>query len=153
METGDRGYEGATALHQALDAAGVRHVWFEGPGSHEWQVWRKHLQDFAPRLFRPGAVKKPSRKRSGCLAGTVSSYRFVAHGGGSPRSAGSENSDGLTSQAQLDGCPLCRRSGGPLDADQPSSHGRWYLATGFGVGQPEREGGRGTSPAICTDII
>ena len=56
--TGDRGYAGATSLHQALDAAGVRHSWFEGPGSHEWQVWRKHLQDFAPRLFRGSAGKK-----------------------------------------------------------------------------------------------
>ena len=56
--TGDRGYAGATSLHQALDAAGVRHCWFEGPGSHEWQVRRKHLQDFAPRLFRGSAGKK-----------------------------------------------------------------------------------------------
>ena len=56
--TGDRLYEGARSLHQALDAASVRHVFFEGPGSHEWQVWRKHLQDFAPRLFRAGAEKK-----------------------------------------------------------------------------------------------
>jgi len=56
--TGDRGYAGATSLHQALDAAGVRHSWFEGPGSHEWQVWRKHLQDFAPRLFRGSVGKK-----------------------------------------------------------------------------------------------
>jgi enterochelin esterase family protein len=59
--TGDGGYQAATALHKALDAAGVRHVWFEGPGSHEWQVWRKHLRDFAPRLFRADAVKKTTR--------------------------------------------------------------------------------------------
>ena len=56
--SGDRGYAGATALHKGLEAAGVRHVWFEGPGSHEWQVWRMHLQDFAPRLFRGSAVQK-----------------------------------------------------------------------------------------------
>jgi enterochelin esterase-like enzyme len=56
--TGDRLHPGATSLHQALTAAGVRHVWFEGPGSHEWQVWRKHLHDFAPRLFRGGAAKQ-----------------------------------------------------------------------------------------------
>jgi enterochelin esterase family protein len=56
--SGDRGFAGATALHEALDAAGVRHVWFEGPGSHEWQVWRKHLHDFAPRLFRGTAGTK-----------------------------------------------------------------------------------------------
>jgi enterochelin esterase family protein len=47
----DRGYASGKACHEALAAAGIRHVWFEGPGSHEWQVWRKHLQDLAPRLF------------------------------------------------------------------------------------------------------
>jgi enterochelin esterase-like enzyme len=50
--TGDGLHAGALALHQALDQAGVHNVWFEGPGLHEWQVWRKHLQDFAPRLFQ-----------------------------------------------------------------------------------------------------
>jgi enterochelin esterase family protein len=50
--TEDRLYHGAKALHETLQAAGVEHVWFELPGSHEWQVWRKHLHDFAPRLFR-----------------------------------------------------------------------------------------------------
>lgn len=50
--TGDRGYPAMTDLHDALTAANVKHVWFDGPGSHEWQVWRKHLHDLAPRLFR-----------------------------------------------------------------------------------------------------
>lgn len=48
----DGGYERGKALHQTLEASGVKHVWFEGPGGHEWQVWRKHLLDIAPRLFR-----------------------------------------------------------------------------------------------------
>jgi enterochelin esterase family protein len=40
------------ALHEALDAAGVKHVTFESEGtSHEWQTWRRSLHDFAPRLF------------------------------------------------------------------------------------------------------
>jgi enterochelin esterase family protein len=47
----DRGFQGAKSLHESLEAAGIEHVWLEGPGSHEWQVWRKHLHDFAPRLF------------------------------------------------------------------------------------------------------
>jgi enterochelin esterase family protein len=55
--TEDRAYTGAKALHEALEKAQVRHVWFEGAGSHEWQVWRKHLHDFAPRLFRAGATR------------------------------------------------------------------------------------------------
>jgi enterochelin esterase family protein len=51
----DRGYEGAKSLHESLQAAGIEHVWFEGPGSHEWQVWRKHLHSLAPLLFRKNA--------------------------------------------------------------------------------------------------
>jgi enterochelin esterase-like enzyme len=38
---------------QALQAAGIRLVYFESPGTaHEWQTWRRDLNDFAPRLFR-----------------------------------------------------------------------------------------------------
>jgi len=50
--TGDFLYPSAVALHQNLDKAGIRNVWSEGPGLHEWQVWRKHLHEFAPLLFR-----------------------------------------------------------------------------------------------------
>jgi enterochelin esterase-like enzyme len=55
--TEDRLYAGAKSFHSALSSAGIEHVWMEGPGSHEWQVWRKHLHDLAPRLFRT----KPAR--------------------------------------------------------------------------------------------
>ena len=38
---------------EALKAAGVRLVYFESNGTaHEWQTWRRHLNDFVPRLFR-----------------------------------------------------------------------------------------------------
>ncbi len=41
------------ALHEALDKAGIQHVYWESPGTdHEWQTWRRNLKDFAPRLFR-----------------------------------------------------------------------------------------------------
>jgi enterochelin esterase family protein len=50
--TEDRLIDGARQMHQALAERKVEHVWSEGPGSHEWQVWRKHLFDFAPRLFQ-----------------------------------------------------------------------------------------------------
>ena len=43
---------GRTDFHEKLAKAGLRHVWFECDGTHEWQVWRKHLHEFAPRLFR-----------------------------------------------------------------------------------------------------
>jgi len=45
-------YKAATTVHESLAASKVEHVWFEGEGSHEWQVWRKHLYDLAPRLFK-----------------------------------------------------------------------------------------------------
>jgi enterochelin esterase family protein len=44
---------GMKALHEALDKTGVKHVYFESPGTaHEWLTWRRCLNDFAPRLFR-----------------------------------------------------------------------------------------------------
>lgn len=52
------GYASGKKLHETLEAAGIKHVWFETAGSHEWQVWRKSLYDFAPRLFRSGAARK-----------------------------------------------------------------------------------------------
>lgn len=48
----DRLFAGGREIHQALTAHKVEHVWVEGPGAHEWQVWRKHLYEFAPRLFK-----------------------------------------------------------------------------------------------------
>lgn len=40
-------------LHEALDKAGVKNVYFESEGTaHEWLTWRRSLNDFAPRLFR-----------------------------------------------------------------------------------------------------
>jgi enterochelin esterase-like enzyme len=38
--------------HEALEKAGIKHVWVESSGSHVWTVWRKYLADFAPRLFQ-----------------------------------------------------------------------------------------------------
>jgi len=41
------------AAVQALKASGVRVVYFESYGTaHEWQTWRRDLNDLAPRLFR-----------------------------------------------------------------------------------------------------
>jgi enterochelin esterase family protein len=40
-------------LHEALTKAGVRHVYYESPGTaHEWLTWRRDLHEFAPLLFR-----------------------------------------------------------------------------------------------------
>ena len=37
--------------HEALEKAGIKHLWLESSGAHVWTVWRKYLADFAPRLF------------------------------------------------------------------------------------------------------
>ena len=49
-----------TRLMEALESSsallkqrGIRHVTFTSEGTaHEWHSWRRHLHDFAPRLFR-----------------------------------------------------------------------------------------------------
>jgi len=38
--------------HEALEKAGIKHVWVESSGGHVWTVWRKYLADFVPRLFQ-----------------------------------------------------------------------------------------------------
>jgi enterochelin esterase-like enzyme len=46
-------YQYLKPFHETLEKLGVRHVFYESPGtSHEWLTWRRHLNDFAPRLFR-----------------------------------------------------------------------------------------------------
>jgi len=45
-------FPGVMKSQEALDKAGIRHVWVESDGAHTWTVWRKYLADFAPRLFR-----------------------------------------------------------------------------------------------------
>src|SRR3984957_9935108 len=44
---------GIGSAAKALKAAGVQLTYFESQGSaHEWQTWRRDLNDLAPRLFR-----------------------------------------------------------------------------------------------------
>jgi len=46
-------HSGIEQLHTSLNEVGVKHVFYESPGtSHEWQTWRRDLKDFAPRLFQ-----------------------------------------------------------------------------------------------------
>lgn len=45
--------DGIKGANDALRAAGVKVTYVESAGtSHEWQTWRRALNDFAPRLFR-----------------------------------------------------------------------------------------------------
>ena len=42
----------AKALTAALTARGVNHIFRITEGRHEWVVWRHHLREVAPLLFR-----------------------------------------------------------------------------------------------------
>jgi enterochelin esterase family protein len=45
--------DGSRAFHQALEKAGIKHVYYESPRTaHEWQTWRRSLHEFAPLLFQ-----------------------------------------------------------------------------------------------------
>ena len=51
-EEPERMREGIRRLHASLTEAKIDHVYYESPGTdHEWQTWRRDLNDFAPRLF------------------------------------------------------------------------------------------------------
>src|SRR5206468_1973127 len=59
-----RMYDGVKGYHEALEKAGIRHVYYESPGtSHEWLTWRRCLHEFAPLLFAdaPSAAGRPAR--------------------------------------------------------------------------------------------
>jgi len=44
---------GGRNFHHALGQAGIKHVYYESPGTaHEWQTWRRSLHEFAPLLFQ-----------------------------------------------------------------------------------------------------
>lgn len=49
----ERMHQPARQMHQTLEKAGIRNVFYESQGtSHEWQTWRRDLHEFAPLLFR-----------------------------------------------------------------------------------------------------
>jgi enterochelin esterase-like enzyme len=62
-----RMFEGIKNYHQALEKAGIKHTYYESPGTgHEWLTWRRCLHEFAPLLFgntsasagRPGRMPR-----------------------------------------------------------------------------------------------
>jgi enterochelin esterase family protein len=49
----ERMYTGVKNFHQALEKAGIKHIYYESPGtSHEWQTWRRSLRQFASLIFK-----------------------------------------------------------------------------------------------------
>jgi enterochelin esterase-like enzyme len=46
-------HQGSQTLHEALEHAGVKNVFYESQGTaHEWHTWRRDLNEFAPKLFQ-----------------------------------------------------------------------------------------------------
>jgi enterochelin esterase family protein len=49
----ERMYSGVKGFHEALEKAGIKHVYYESPGTaHEWQTWRRSLRQFASLIFK-----------------------------------------------------------------------------------------------------
>jgi len=45
--------EGNKKFNEQLDKGGIKHVYYESPGTaHEWQTWRRILCGFVPLLFQ-----------------------------------------------------------------------------------------------------
>ena len=64
-EEPERMKQGIQRLHTSLDEAKIQHVYSESPGTdHEWQTWRRNLEDFAPRLFQPAGRKQVTQNRN-----------------------------------------------------------------------------------------
>ena len=60
----ERMRQGIVKLHTSLEAAKIDHVFSESPGTdHEWQTWRRNLEDFAPRLFQAAGQKQVTDRR------------------------------------------------------------------------------------------
>jgi enterochelin esterase family protein len=49
----ERMYTGIKTFHDELDKAGIKHIYYESPGTgHEWQTWRRSLRQFAGLIFK-----------------------------------------------------------------------------------------------------
>jgi enterochelin esterase-like enzyme len=49
----ERMYNSVNNLHLALENIGIKHIYYESPGtSHEWLTWRRSLHQFASLLFK-----------------------------------------------------------------------------------------------------
>lgn len=48
----DTAFENLKKFHNSLTDHGINHIWHEMDGSHEWQVWRNHIYEFAQKIFK-----------------------------------------------------------------------------------------------------
>lgn len=54
---GERFYNSVKSYRDALEEGGIKTIFYESPGTaHEWQTWRRCLNEFAPRLFQTSAA-------------------------------------------------------------------------------------------------
>jgi hypothetical protein len=52
-ESGDRDLVSARQQQSNVKGRGIMSVYYESPGTaHEWLMWRRHLREFAPLLFK-----------------------------------------------------------------------------------------------------
>ena len=49
----ERMYQGVKNFHLELEKAGIKHIYYESPGTaHEWLTWKRSLNQFASLLFK-----------------------------------------------------------------------------------------------------
>jgi enterochelin esterase-like enzyme len=49
----ERMYQSVNNFHKELEKVGIKHIYYESPGtSHEWQTWRRSLNQFASLIFK-----------------------------------------------------------------------------------------------------
>jgi enterochelin esterase-like enzyme len=64
VAVGDQDFalKGSQAISETLKQHGIEHTFVVNPGyRHEWRLWRQHLWDFAPLLFRDGSAGAGTR--------------------------------------------------------------------------------------------
>jgi len=49
----ERMYQSVNNFHNELEKIGIKHIYYESPGtSHEWLTWKRSLKQFASLLFK-----------------------------------------------------------------------------------------------------
>ena len=67
---GERFYNSVKSYRDALEKSGIKTVFYESPGTaHEWQTWRRSLNEFAPLLFQAGAAAPAAPSPTNAAAG------------------------------------------------------------------------------------
>ncbi|WP_202802845.1 alpha/beta hydrolase, partial [Singulisphaera acidiphila] len=73
-----RMYESVKNYHEALGNAGIKHIYYESPGtSHEWLTWRRCLNEFAPLLFASTQTAAPAGALTGQRNGRPRQQQIV----------------------------------------------------------------------------